>query len=109
MPVTRGMFPETEELTRTFDKETAKTLGDYVLDGGIQGRTFVDPKYTAPIDTVYEVERIELMGKGGPRPTTSIVGRVHKTGKIYMMNLVNCWYHKEYSESAQTLPKLTDP
>ncbi len=102
MPVTRGMIPE--KIIKT-----GKTLGDYVLEGGIKGRIFVDTIYTAPVDTIYEVEKIELMGKGGPRPTVSVVGRVHETGEIYMKNLVNCWDHKEYSGHAQTSPKLTDP
>jgi len=106
--ITRGgmMFPESEELVKIFNRETKKTLGEYILEGGIKGKIFVDPKYTAPVNTIYEVERIELMGKGGPKPTVSVVGRVHETGEVYMMNLVNCWYHEEYQESAQTSLKV---
>jgi hypothetical protein len=101
MPLTgRGMVVNNGELEKTFDKEANKTLGDYVLQGGVRGRKFVDEIYTAPIDTVYQVEGMELMGKGGPHPMVSVVGRILRTGEVYMKNLVKCWDHKEYSEPA---------
>ena len=76
-----------------------KTISDYILEGGIKGRKFVDPAQEA----IYEVVSIKSERYGGPKPVISLLGKV--VGGIYIKNLVLCLEHEEY---AQTPPKYTE-
>jgi len=76
----------------------AKTLREYLFEGGVKGRRFVDPVYTRPNLTIYEVEQIAALGLGGPTPSVSVQGRDVKTNEVYMKNLALCLNHEEYTE-----------
>ncbi|HTY44159.1 MAG TPA: hypothetical protein VMC80_02865 [Patescibacteria group bacterium] len=106
MPIaTRGMFPDCEKIMQDFI-QTRKTLGDYVLKGGIQGKVFVafPLKFTYEVLGIYSFREQEKQKSG-----ISVVGINPETHELLVQDLTDCRYHREYSGFSQTSPKLTEP
>ena len=87
----------------------AKKLRDYLMNGGVKGRKFIDTRYDKRQEIIYEVKTIESMGLGLQKPGVSLFGTIMGSGEIYIKNLALCLEHDEYSEPvhSQTLPKCT--
>jgi hypothetical protein len=81
-----------------------KTLGDYIGEGGVIGRAFVDEVYSNEGPTVYTVENTILLGRGSERSMVTIEGKTEK-GEVYIKAINLCFDHKE---SEQTSPKCTE-
>jgi len=84
----------------------AKTVGDYVMEGGIKGRKFVDPVYNKHHQTIYEVISIKSVDKGGSKPLISFIGKVVETNEVYIQNLALCLEHEEYIPFSHVLSNI---
>lgn len=71
-----------------------KTVKDYVLEGGIKGRNFIDPAGKDQ-QLIYEVMSIEPVDYEFPT-YSSLIGKVVGTNKIYIKNLSICLGHEEF-------------
>jgi len=90
----------------------SKTLGDYLLEGGVKGRMFVDNRYIVSAETIYICQEINPFGLEEERlPICAVSGIVVGTNEVYLKNLTLCLGHKEYippKQDAQSQPKCTE-
>jgi hypothetical protein len=78
-----------------------KTMRDLLLEGGIQGKRFVDKKYIAPQELIYEVTDIETYNLGSETPSATIRGDVISPEGVepqYTMALIHCLNHPQVHE-----------
>ncbi|VVB83288.1 Uncharacterised protein [uncultured archaeon] len=81
-------------------KFMTKTMRDFLLEGGIKGKRFIDERYIAPRRLIYEVKNI---GGGGHKGefSANIVGEIISPQGVessYTNSLINCLDHQLYEE-----------
>ena len=72
-----------------------KIFKDYLLEGGVKGRRFVDHMHRKSEPIIYKITNIKVL-MGAAHRYCTMEGIVLKTGETYLKEMNFCLLHPEY-------------